>query len=183
VTQARQRERAPSRRALSQSVQKHRAAMIERRWRFRGREYGNEKVSPLWLYPELNCSSCVDDADDQSGEGQLAYYVDYVQRRYPQWWNADAVEIMWSVRGDGIFEYAPVPFEACDDIGENFLTFFTPPVDDKTGEPLNWWRLPVRNTRFPAFAKALGWLPSPFQQFAPLRSIITNATTKEIVHG
>jgi hypothetical protein len=58
---------------------------------------------------------------------------------------------------------------------KNFLTFFTPPVDAKTGEFMNWWRLSVRNTRFPAFAKALGWLPSPFQQFAPLRSIMTNA--------
>jgi hypothetical protein len=36
--------------------------------------------------------------------------------------------------------------------------------------------LPVRNTRFPAFAEALGWLPSSFQEFAPLRSIVTNAT-------
>ena len=26
-------------------------------------------LSTLWLYPELNCSSCVDDADDQSGPG------------------------------------------------------------------------------------------------------------------
>ncbi len=67
----------------------------ERIWRFRSREDRFEMVSPLWLYPELNCSA---------------------------------------------------------------------------------WRLSAHNTRFPAFAKALGWLPSPFQRFAPLRSIVTNAT-------
>jgi hypothetical protein len=58
------------------------------------------------------------------------------------------VPIHRSVRGEGIFEAAPN-----DDHGyKNFLTLFTPPVDAESGEPLNWWRLPVRNTRFPAFA-------------------------------
>ena len=133
----------------------------------------DERVTPLWLYPELVCSSCVDDADDQSGAGQLAYYVDYLQRDYPAWWVADAVPIGWSVRGDGIWEYAP---NEPNELGENFLAFWTPPVDTRTGEPLNWWRLPVRYSRFPAFGKPLGWLPSPFREFAPLRSIVTNAT-------
>jgi len=147
--------------------------MTERKWRFRSRGTGFEKVTTLWLYPEINCSSCVDDAEDQSGPGQLAYYVDYVQRRYPEWWEADAVPIYWSVRGEpGIAEDAPNS-DYANRNGDNFLTFWTPPVDAKTGEPLNWWRLPVRNT---AFAKALGWLPSPFQDFAPLRSIVPTAT-------
>jgi hypothetical protein len=152
-------------------------AMIERRWRFQSLATGYEKVRPLWLYPEIDCSSCVDDADDQSGEGQPDYYIDYVQRRYPHWWEADAVPIWWFVMGEHICEFAPMnAHRICD--GKNFLTEFTAPVDAKTGEPMNWWRLPVRNTRFPTFAKALGWLPSPFQEFAPLRSIITNATAK-----
>ena len=152
------------------------APPAERKWRFRSREDRFEMVSTLWLYPELNCSSCVNDADDQSGTGQLAYYVDYVQRGYPEWWEADAVPIYWSVRGEpGIADHAPNS-DYANRRGDNFLTFWTPPVDAKTGELLNWWRLPVRNDRFPAFAKALGWLPSPFQEFAPLRSILTNAT-------
>jgi hypothetical protein len=46
----------------------------------------------------LDCSSCVADADDddQSGEGRLAYYVAYVRRRQPHWWETDAVPIYWS---------------------------------------------------------------------------------------
>jgi hypothetical protein len=32
--------------------------------------------------------------------------------------------------------------------------------------------LPVINSRFPEFAEALRWLPSPGQMFAPLRSIV-----------
>jgi hypothetical protein len=137
---------------------------------------GHERVTPLWLYPEIDCSSCVADVEDQSGAGQLAYYVDYLQRHFPEWWDADAVPIGWSVRGEGIWEYAPNdPDEQLD---ENFLTFWSRPRDAKTGEPLNWWRLPLRNDRFLAFAKALGWLPSPFQATAPIRSIVTNATRR-----
>ena len=146
--------------------------MTERKWRFRFHGNGFEKVTPLWLYPELDCSSCVDDVEDQTGAEQLAYYVDVVQRRHPRWWEADAAAIFWSIRGEGIFETAPND----EDGHKNFLTSFTPPVDAETGEPLNWWRLPVRNMRFPAFAAALGWLPSPFQATAPLRSIVSNAT-------
>lgn len=142
----------------------------ERKWLLRSRPTGYEMVTSLWLYPELSCSSWIDDADDQSGEGQLDYYVDYIRSRYPEWWEADAVPIYWSVRGDGVFEQAPTSPD------ENFLTFWRKPYDAETGEALNWWRLPVRNTRFPEFAAALGWLPSPFQEFAPLRSIVNNAT-------
>ncbi len=148
-------------------------AYAKTKWRLRSRETGAEWVTPLWLYPEIDCSSCVDDADDQSGPGQVFYYADYLQRRYPDWWAADAVPIWWSVMGEGICEYAPGASNTRHD--ENFLTFFKPPVDAKTGQFLNWWRLPVRNHRFPAFAAALGWLPSPFQEFAPMRSIMTNA--------
>jgi hypothetical protein len=42
-----------------------------RKWRFKLCGSGFEKVSPLWLYPELDISSCVDDAEDQSGAEQL----------------------------------------------------------------------------------------------------------------
>jgi hypothetical protein len=146
--------------------------MTDRQWRFQFRSSGVEWVKPLWLYPEIDGSSCVDDADDQSGPGQLAYFVRYVKRRHPERWHDDAVPIYWGVCGDGVCEFAPTD---ANDMGTHSLTVFTPPVDAKTGEPLNWWKLPVRNDRFPAFAKALGWLPSPFQKFAPLRSIITNA--------
>lgn len=148
----------------------------DRLWRFRRRADGGEEIKALWLYPELDCSSCIDDVYEQSGEAQLAYYIDYVRRGYPQCWDNDAVPIMWSVRGDGISEYAPVEHGDAALWDEHFLTFYTPPEDAKTGELLNWWRLPVRNTRFPQFAKALGWLPAPFQSFAPLRSIYTNRT-------
>ena len=143
-------------------------------WRFRSRQTGAEWIKALWLYPEIDGSSCVDEAEDQSAEGQLAHFVARLKRRYPEQWEADAVPIFWGVQGDGVAEWAPNEPKAGS---ENFLTFFTHPVSVKTDEELNWWKLPVRNTRFPLFAKALGWTPSAFQQFAPIKSIITNRAT------
>lgn len=144
----------------------------EKQWRFRAREGGYERTVSLWLYPELNLSSCVGDADDQSAGGQPTYYIETLRQdcKGREHWEADAVPVYWFIRGgDNVCEFAP----NCPNTPahfENFLTHFTHPVDAGTAEPVNWWRLPVRN------AKALGWAPSAFQRFAPLRSIVTNRT-------
>jgi hypothetical protein len=43
--------------------------MDERKWRFRSRDSGFERVTRLWLYREIDGSLC-DDADDQAGSGK-----------------------------------------------------------------------------------------------------------------
>jgi hypothetical protein len=144
------------------------------KWRLRATDYDHTKVTALWLYPELECSACVDDCDG-NGQEQLAYYCRHIRRKYPQWWDADAVPIYWFVRGDDDgfgCEFAPWHD------GENVLMFYRTPISVRTGEPINWYRLPVINRRFPKFAAALGWLPSPGQMFAPLRSIIRGASDR-----
>src|SRR5262249_10587364 len=150
------------------------APRATRLWKLKSRRSDHVKVTRLWLYPELECSSCVDDCDG-NGEDQLAYYCEYIRTRYPQWWESDAVPIYWSVIGDGDgfgSETAPCAANLRVTERDDILTYYYPPVDRKTGEPINWLTLPVANQRFPEFARALGWLPSPFQHTAPLRSII-----------
>jgi hypothetical protein len=145
------------------------------KWRLQSQESNHFKVTALWLYPELDCSASIDDVLPASGEEQLAYYVDYIRRRYPHWWNADAVPIYWSVMGDGDgFGSEEAPFHDADSIG-NVLTYYYPPINVRTGNLINWYRLPVINNRFPEFAAALGWLPAPGQLFAPLRSIVNGS--------
>jgi len=39
---------------------------------------------------------------------------------------------------------------------------------------LDWFKLPVKNSRFPEFAQALDWTPSPMQPTCPLRSILAS---------
>jgi hypothetical protein len=133
------------------------------KWRLQSRRSDHCKVTELYLYPELDCSSCVDDVHPASGEEQLRYYCDYIQRRYRQWWDADAVPIYWSVMGDGDgFGCEQAPFHRGEEFGDrDVLTYYYPPVNLRTGEQVNWYRLPVINKRFPEFAAALGWLPSP----------------------
>lgn len=119
----------------------------------------------------------VDDYYELDGEGQLEAYVRYLKQRYPQWLEADAVPILWSVVGNGTFENAPFQtgeFAGASSTRENFLSFFTWPYDAKTGDLLDWFRLPVRVDRFPEFAAALDWMPSALQPTCPLRSVLAS---------
>jgi hypothetical protein len=108
-----------------------------------------------------------------SGEEQLEYYCNMIRENYPHYWEQDAVPVYWSVVGENGFgcEQAPFPMVGIDR-EEDVRTYYHTPINAKTGACLNWYRLPVINSRFPEFGDALGWLPSPGQQFAPLRSII-----------
>lgn len=143
-------------------------------WVFRSRESNWEKRANLFLYPEVECSAMVDEVHYLDGEGQFEEYVQYLERRYPEWLDADAVPIIWSVRSresvDSIYETAP--FQPFAPGWGDFLTHFTWPVDAKTGERLDWYRMPVINDRFPEFAEALAWTPSPLQPTCPLSSIL-----------
>ena len=142
------------------------------KWRLLSRDSDHTKVTNLWLYPELDCSSCIDEcAKEATGEEQLIYYVQYLKGRCSHWWDNDAVPIDWFVMGDGdAFGCEQAPFHVDD--SNDILTYYYTPINVRTGHAVNWYTsLPVRNTRFPKFAAALGWLPAPGQMFAPLRSI------------
>jgi hypothetical protein len=150
------------------------------KWRLQSRESNHFKITALWLYPELDCSSCVDNVYQASGEEQLAYYCEYLRTayggRYRHWWNDDAVPIYWSVMGDDDgFGCEQAPFHIDDNPRRDVLTYYYPPINVRTGNLINWYQLPVINNRFPEFAAALGWLPAPGQLFAPLRSIVSGS--------
>ena len=137
--------------------------------------YGHVRESSLYLYPEINCSPCVDYCDSDDGIDQLDYFVDYIRERYPDQWEADAVPIAWFVCSDAgrnECEFAPFTNDPILGHHKNFLDYFTWPVDIATGELVDWFKLPVQNRRFPEFAQALDWTPSPFQPYCPLRSLI-----------
>jgi hypothetical protein len=157
------------------------------KWRLASRRSDHVKVTTLWLYPELDCSSCIDDVFLSSGAEQLDYYVDYIKTayegRYRHWWDNDAVPVYWSVRGeDDGFGCEQAPFHAGTVYhDEDILTHYHTPISLKTGRPINWYTsLLVINDRFPKFARALAWLPSPGQMYAPLRSIIQGPPSRSM---
>ena len=146
------------------------------RWRFVHRESKYERRGvALYLYPDLGLSGSLDGfADELSGRLQVEYYVERVRLTKPSWWELDAVPIYWMVQdasGHGTIETAPFQPEFAE---SNFLTYFTWPDDPTTGKRLDWFRLPILNSRFPKFAEALGWTPSPFQRTCPLRSLMNS---------
>lgn len=146
------------------------AATTAGRWVFRSLQSGVEKRADLYLYPELDCSAMVDEVHYLDGEGQFEEYVQFLERKYPQWLTSDAVPIVWSVVGGKTYEAAP--FTGDEPSWGDFLAHFTWPVHAQTGERLDWYRMPVVNDRFPEFAEALAWTPSPLQPTCPLSSIL-----------
>lgn len=140
-------------------------------WSFKLRTNGYEETVAIWLHPEIYGVPMLDDFLHLNGEDQLAIYLAWIMAAKADLWKADAVPIYWSIRGEGIAETAPFTQEPYGD--ENFLTFYSWPQDVETGEALDWFSdLPVQDTRYPDFADALGWRPSPLQATAPLRSIL-----------
>lgn len=147
------------------------------RWTFASRISGIERSTDLYLYGELDCSAVVDEYDWLDGEGQLSEYIDYLEHNHPQWLEDDQVPILWSVRGDQTAEFAPFQagkfaLEAAGGPSHDFLSYFSWPYDSNTGAELDFFKLPVRIDRFPEFAAALDWMPSPLQPTCPLRSIM-----------
>src|SRR5690606_35262641 len=98
------------------------------RWVFETRGYGYERRCDLQLYPELDCSSMVDDYYELDGNGQLEACVQYLEGHHPEWLKAAAVPTVWSAHSNwhGVFEAAPF---ARSYIGMDFLTHFTWPID------------------------------------------------------
>lgn len=89
------------------------------------------------------------------------------------------VHIRWSVTTPqmlGHFENAPFSEEhpeLVDTLHEDFLTFFSWPVNAATGERINWLRLPVidrgwcgdRGDKGGFIQELLGWKPAPLQPY------------------
>lgn len=149
------------------------------RWTFASLHSGLKRSVTLYLYGELDCSAMVDEYYELDGEGQLAAYVEYLEEHHPEWLAADAVPIIWFVRGEETMENAPFQAGEYGPQGKwgsrsDFLSEFTWPNDARTGERVDWFKLPVRIDRFPEFAQALDWLPSALQPTCPLRSILAS---------
>lgn len=155
-------------RALPQTLNKNSL----RQWRYKCTKFSGvtARVDRLYLYPELEGSSMVDDYWDEDGAGQFKAYYRYLERKYPQWLEADAVPIYWTVEPS----CETAPFQQLEHWGpfEDFLTVYSWPEDPKTGERLDWYKMPVINDRFPKFAAALNWTPAPLQRSCPLRTIM-----------
>lgn len=138
-------------------------------WSFQSLSSGFKHRSDLWLRPELNCESYVDNFDDMSGKEQFHRWLRFVTKRYPDEVANDALHIYWTIMPIG--ETAPFQRWPVD-----FLDRYTWPQNDDY-RCVDWYSLPVRHDRFPKFSEYLGWTPSPLQLTCPITSIANSKGT------
>lgn len=158
------------------------------RWQYRSKRSNYEHTQRLALYWEPDGSAMSDDytPDEVDAHGLWRMWVDRYGSKYheetPEVYAAWHVPIYWfvtSVEG-GTFEAAPHQTLPSDFLlRENFLTHFTHPVHEITGEPINWMRLPVidrgwnakRSDKSGFIQEATGWKPTPLQPFMDVRQV------------
>ena len=149
----------------------------QNQWVVVSRRRPHERKSRLWLVPELSCDPVVDDVFDASGEDQLEYWLRYLLKHREEELLSDKVPISWFVAGDkGIFEAAPFAVKHYG--GGDFLDHFYVPhcsCFDHDDVLLDFYKLPVVMSRWPALYEALEWRPSPLQPFIPLHSLIRSS--------
>lgn len=134
----------------------------------------------LAIMPEPNLLACLCDWQPEDG-CPVAYYADQL-RRMRDWSTIKEqgwVPICWSVCFEGNGSWlSPFPnpdMKHC--YGSDHTWFdqdFTCPIDADTREPIDWYSLPIQH-RFPAFWRALGFDPSPFQTRFDLRPVFARA--------
>lgn len=146
-------------------------------WTWTSPRSGHTWTEELVLYAEPDGSSMSDDyLPEEASAPELwrkwvdRYAVTYHQKE-PGKYRLGEVPIFWTVTTPafgGVFEAAPY---APNFLSENFLTHYTHPEHAKTGERLNWVRLPVmdrgwngsRADKGGFIQEATGWKPSPLQ--------------------
>ena len=151
------------------------------RWQFESVKNPNHKLDiDLYLYPEPDLLTSLDDIyfEGIDGYDEVLFYRDELNDRKML---NDTVPILWfvsSISKPGLSEIAPLHFYKHDwDIRRDFFTNYTPPISDTKGQ-LNWFSLPVFPLKFESFWTALGYMPSPFQSYLPMKSIMSSFPEK-----
>lgn len=158
------------------------------RWKFSSRRSAYENTARLVLLWEPDCSAMSDDytPEEISAEELWRKWVDRYSSKYheqhPTEYKPGDVPIYWSVTSvpNGTFESAPHQELPVDfTFREDFLTHYTDPVHERTGERINWLRVPVLDLAWNAkqankggfVQEATGWKPAPLQPVMNVRQV------------
>lgn len=149
-----------------------------------GRGSGELARTPLVAYWEVSCDPISDDYTPQEIDAADLFHL-WV-KTYRKDWHNDLIPIGWYVRGKTIFEFFPHQYDHTPALTaqygrEDFLSFFSHPVDPKTKEPINWLKLPVvdkawkpgRSDKGGFIQEATGWKPSILQPFIHLDALMS----------
>ena len=151
---------------------------FERRWCFTTLDRGIELVSPLWLYWEARNDFITDDyAPETATPAELwSAWRNHLETAgaWAEPLGAPWVDIYWGVRGEAKAERAP--FQAANADQPHFLSYYSWPVAEDSGEALNFLRLPVVDKLWRVgepdkggfIQEHTGWKPSAYQPYFSL---------------
>lgn len=143
-------------------------------WKCQNLKTGFEPEGTLEAYWEVSLDPISDNYTPQEMDANELFHMwaRQVREKYPN----GLIPIYWFVdcKGDAFatFEAMPFQFEHFPGfVAENFLTFFTWPVNATTDEPLNWLSLRVKDKLWNAkqqnkggfIQQATGWKPAILQ--------------------
>ncbi len=150
-------------------------------WRICNRRYGYEKNVVLEACWEVSLDPISDNytPEEVNACDLLKQWIQKVKPEYPN----GLVPIYWFIQciEHGIFETMPLQYKQNGISRDDFLTFFTHPVNPETGERLNWLTLPVTDKLWNSqnaakggfIQQATGWKPSILQPFVYLPALIS----------
>lgn len=157
-------------------------------YRWRNKTSGHEFNGELELSWEVHGDPI---SDDYAGTDEISaadLLRKWTERYYPEaiaetLYGPGAVKIHWFVTGEP-FEGGPFSPDVWTlDSEEDFLTFFTWPVNADTGDRLNFYTLSVRDKVWTEdrwdkggfIQEATGWKPSPFQPVMHVPTVLAAA--------
>lgn len=138
-------------------------------WTFASLRSGREWEDQLVAYWELDYSAISGDylTNEINVKALFREWAETVAAEYPN----ELIPVLWTVGAPKYkkFEFMPFQFRPYP---ENFLTYYTWPVNKETGARLNWLTLPVVCTPASNFIQnALGWKPGILQPYAYLPAL------------
>ncbi len=151
-------------------------------WKCRNLKTGFEPEGTLEAYWEVSLDPISDEYTPKEINARELFHQwkNQVHEKFPE----GLIPIYWFVNYEGTnvntFEGMPFQFEHHPGMmPENFLTFFTWPVDSITAEPLNWLTLPVmdklwnpkRANKGGFIQQATGWKPAILQPYVYLPAL------------
>lgn len=153
-------------------------------WTFRRLESDFSWEGPLLAYWEVLLDP-ISDAYTPAGIS-AADLLDRWAREARRECPGGLVPIFWFLECASQIKFEPLPFQlhlAPGAAEKDFLSFYTWPVNAKTGEDLNWLTLPVvdkwwnsaRCTTGGFIQEATGWKPAILQPFVYLPALLSSA--------
>lgn len=148
-------------------------------WKVRDRHSDYEWEGLIVAYWEVSLDPISDEYTPQEMDARELFnkWVKQACGKYPN----ELVPIFWFVQCEehGKFEGMPFQFKHFPGMDEDFLTFFTWPINSVTGEWLNWLTLPVvdklwnskRADKGGFIQEATQWKPAILQPYVYLPAL------------